>query len=52
MLARILKLFEDKTEVTVNLDTAVLEEKYVAKMRAAHERQTLLRMERNLAEGE
>lgn len=46
LLARILKLFEDKTEVTVNLDTATLEEKFAAKMRAAHERQAQVLKER------
>lgn len=46
LLARILKLFEEKTEVTVNLDTATLEEKFAAKMRAAHERQALVLKER------
>ncbi|WP_169531203.1 terminase small subunit [Azotobacter chroococcum] len=46
LLARILKLFEEKTEVTVNLDTATLEEKFVAKMRAAHERQAQVMAER------
>ncbi|WP_162502947.1 terminase small subunit [Azotobacter chroococcum] len=46
LLARILKLFEDKTEVTVNLDTIMLEEKFAAKMRAAHERQRQVMAER------
>ena len=46
LLARILKLFEDKTEVTVSLDTATLEEKYAAKMRVAHERQRQVMAER------
>lgn len=46
LLARILKLFEEKTEVTVNLDTATLEEKFAAKMRAAHERQAQVMAER------
>ncbi|SEJ22774.1 Terminase small subunit [Azotobacter beijerinckii] len=46
LLARILKLFEDKTEVTVNLDTATLEERFATRMRAAHERQRQVMAER------
>lgn len=48
MLARIQKLFEDKTEVTVNLDTDTLEEKFAAKMRAAHERMAAVLAERGI----
>lgn len=46
MLARILKLFEDKTEVNLTLDMSTLEEKFAAKMRAAHERQAQVLAER------
>lgn len=46
MLARILKLFEDKTEITVGLDAQTLEDKFASKMRAAHERMAKIMEER------
>lgn len=52
-LARTLKLYEDdKSIVTINLDSATLEERFVSRMRAAHERQLKVLQERGIVQAE
>ena len=53
MLAKILKLTEDKTEINVvQLDIGSLESKFAKKMREAHERQQQVLLERGISGGE
>jgi phage terminase small subunit len=46
MLAKAHKVYEDKNEVTINLNAETMSEKFVSKMQAAHERMEKVRQER------
>lgn len=52
MLAKILKLAEDKTEFNFNFSKEELEEKFAAKMQQARERMAKVREERQLSDDE